>query len=142
MKIYVAGSSSELSRAKRMMQLLSAAGFDVVSTWPATIEAVGDANPREATTEQRLGWSRADVEQVRQADLLWLLVSAASVSFGACFEFGIAHERSMHVVASGDTLRSIFTSLADEFADDMEAFAHICKVRDEAKRTAPAQRGK
>lgn len=137
MEIYIAASSKEITRAKRWMALATQAGFEVVSTWPATIEKVGDANPRTASDEQRCGWTNTDIAEVRKADLLWLLVSSTDVSFGACFEFGVAHERGIHTVASGDTKRSIFTSVADEFDDDTAAFAHICKVRDDMRRSGP-----
>lgn len=125
--IYVGASSSELDRADRCMDMLRSAGFIVTSTWTETIKTVGDANPRDAARCDRVMWSATDLRQVEAADTLWMLVPAVGTGRGAYAELGYAKGRDKLLVTSGDTKQSIFCAMTHEFADDIEAFANICR---------------
>lgn len=129
LSIYVAASSGEIERAKYWMQRLRDAGFTVVSTWPETVEKVGDANPRTAADTDRLCWSLEDLRQVKAADVVWMLAPAPSGGSGrgAYVEIGVAHALGKPLVLSGDTKQSIFCALGVEFAEDIDAFTHIVK---------------
>ncbi len=130
-KVYVAGASAEIERARTMISLLEAAGIHVTSTWPSIIDSVGDANPRDASRDDRRRLSSICLEQVREADLLWFLVPPKDrPSSGAWVETGCAIDRGKLVIASGDTKQSIFPSLAIELDDDHAALALIRKLAD------------
>jgi len=124
--VYVAASSRDIERAELAMNKLRDAGIDVTSTWIDTIRKVGDANPQNATNEQRRSWSGADVAEVMNSDALWLLMPK-SPSFGATFEFGFAFAKGLVTWASGpDHRTSIFTALAThQFDSDEDAFDDI-----------------
>ena len=126
MRIYIAGSSDELDRASKWIEMLRVSGLDVTHDWPAMVRDVGEGNPKGATSEDRRGWATSCVEAVRDANLLWLLMPIKT-SFGAFSELGIAIERQTPIVVSGPLLhRSIFTDLADRvYADDQMAFACV-----------------
>ncbi|MGN6107072.1 MAG: hypothetical protein ACTHU0_18340 [Kofleriaceae bacterium] len=125
MKVYVAASSGEIQRAKGWISRLVAAGVQVTSTWPETIAAVGDANPRDASPGQRLAWAVADLHQVASADLLWMMAPVKEAGRGAYVELGFAHAQRKLLVVSGCSWQSIFGALAREFETDEEAFAFI-----------------
>jgi len=147
--IYVAGASSEIARAKHVMQRLREAGLVVTSTWIDTITSVGDANPMGAPREQRYIWSATDLNEVSQASIFYLLLpdkgvttSGAYVELGyaaalqAIFEMARAAgaappEASRWLVCSGEE-RSIFTALCDHFeTDDAAIDAIVTMVRSE-----------
>jgi hypothetical protein len=123
--VYIAASSADIERAEHWRDRLIAAGVHVNSSWMAGIRAVGAANPRDASPEQRAMWARQCLLEVVEADVLWLLVPSGATSFGACWESGAASVSDVRIISSGDTLRSIFTALGDEFSDDDTAFAAV-----------------
>lgn len=138
--IYVAAASSELERAKAIMKRLRDAGFTVTSTWVETITNVGDANPMHASQEDRAKWSMDDLNQVMDAQVLWLLIPPRGVSTdGANVELGFAlamqamaqQARESGIpapdrfVVSSGTERSIFTALTNHYSTDDEAFAAV-----------------
>lgn len=130
MRIYLAGSSAELDRCRLWDQRLRTAGIEVVSTWIANVLAVGEANPRDATREQRAAWAREDLEQIGHADHLWVLwperLSAALIEFG--FVLGsvpLTWRIDGQISISGDTKRSIFCALGREYPSDEAAFAAL-----------------
>lgn len=135
---YLAASSADISRAKLWRDKLVANGVNVVSTWIETVEQVGNANPRNATTAQRHGWSLDDLVQIDKAYVFWFLVPPmTSPTRGAWLEFGYAINRFWFVsdkmtkpvcIASGDTKQSIFCALATEFETDEQAFEHVVAV--------------
>lgn len=126
--VYVASSSADIDRAERWMGLLAKGGLAVTSTWPKVVRTVGDANPREATMDQRCGWASCDLAEVKACDLLWFLVPAHEGGHGAFYETGYADALDKVSVFSGDTKKSIFTARGHEFADDTEAFAWILRM--------------
>ena len=130
LSIYVAASSGEIDRAKCWMQRLRDAGFTVTSNWPEVIASAGNvANPRDASDTDRLCWSLEDLRQVKAADVVWMLAPAPSGGSGrgAYVELGYAQALGKPLVLSGDTKQSIFCALGVEFAEDIDAFAHIVK---------------
>lgn len=123
MKVYVAGSSSELNRATRWSQALRDAGITVVSTWPEVISRVGSANPTDAPAHQRRSWAYTDlVVELGSADWLWLLAPLETPGRGAYVELGCAFAARKNIVCSGPTVQSIFCALGTEYAFDQEAF--------------------
>lgn len=131
-RVYVAGSSAELNRVEHWTARLIAAGITVTSTWPANVRAVGSANPRDATREQRAAWAMTCLRQVATAQLVWFLVPAVTApTRGAWIEVGfmrgLVHgvTRAVCIISSGDTLQSIFCALGDEHETDEAAFAAI-----------------
>ena len=131
--VYVAGSSAEIERARGWMQKLRERGVHVSSTWPEVVAAEGgQANPRDATVEQRKGWSLTDIKQATGSQVFWLLMPQGPHSFGAAFEYGFfvalcPDGKATHVV-SGDHLRTIFTAFSLCYDSDEEAFEVICKM--------------
>lgn len=125
-RVYIAASSADIERVIAWTAALREVGVGVVSTWPATVAAVGAGNPRDATRAQRQQWSETDLEEVNDAALIWFLVpSLDKQTRGAWIEVGFAHALGTEIVASGDVRQSIFLALGDEYETDREAFAAI-----------------
>lgn len=121
-KVYVAGSSAECGRARAVAKLLEEQGFEVVSTWWDDVEKEGVQNPTDE--DLRRAYSAQDLDQVRSSEVLLLLIPREGAhSHGAFLEFGYALSHGLSCVASGDTKRSIFCSLALECETDEEAVA-------------------
>lgn len=128
--IYVAGASSEIERAERMMETLEREGFEVTSTWAKNIRKVGHGNPPTASHEQRRAWSITDLEEVGKADLLlFLLPNKGNATFGAWCELGFATSRSKYLVMSGEN-HNIFVGLATIYPDDQKAFEAILRFEE------------
>ncbi len=127
LRVYVAGSSDEISRARRWMTALYGAGITVTSTWCDVIAATGGVgNPRDATTADRRLWSEVDLAgQVAQSHVLWLLTPTTAPGRGAYCELGYAHALGKRIHSSGDTKQSIFTAIGHEHETDDEAYAAI-----------------
>jgi hypothetical protein len=124
-RVYVAASSSQIDRAKDAMRTLAEAGHEVTSDWTRMIEDRGEANPADASFEERRDWAAEDVRGVAVCDVLWLLMPSDRPSFGAGVEFGFAlGDGAIRTVVSGLCEASIFTALADACYDrDDLAFA-------------------
>jgi hypothetical protein len=118
-RFYLAGASSEMDLVSQWMDRVRELGHIVTFDWPANIRAVGAANPRDATEDQRSAWALDNVRGIRLADVFWLLIpDSAAASIGCWVEYGIAQELGVrHVVVSGDWTSTIFTSLADQRFD-------------------------
>jgi hypothetical protein len=123
--VYVAASSSQIDRAKDAMRALAEAGHEVTSDWTRMIEDRGEANPADASFEERREWAAKDVRGVAVCDVLWLLMPSDRPSFGGGVEFGFAlGDGAIRTVVSGLCEASIFTALADACYDrDDLAFA-------------------
>lgn len=130
MKVYVAGSSREMARARSAMERLRALDIEVTSTWIESIERAGDANPRQALKDDRRAWSRECLDGVAAADVLWLLAPALGApTCGAWVELGYAVATDKTVIASGDVMASIFTAVSlVEYSDDDDALAMIVRM--------------
>jgi hypothetical protein len=131
--VYLAGASRELDRARFWRLRLVHAGVAVASTWIDNISQVGAANPRDASPDQRRGWTWQCLAEVRHASVLWMLVPAIGAETrGAWSELGYAaaiytpgRER---IICSGDTGQSIFTALGEEHETDEFAFDAVLRV--------------
>jgi hypothetical protein len=95
-KVYIAGSSADLPRARAAADSLQKFGVEVTSTWWNQIEKYGEANPTNSLVRETC--ARQDIAELDAADVLW-----------------------QHVVASGMTKRSIFCALVLEFERDDDA---------------------
>lgn len=128
-KVYLAGASKEIERARQWAEKLRDADIMLTSTWVEVIGRVGAANPATASPEQLTKWTLRDIAEVQDADLLWLLLPAIGVETVAAYvELGVAYVSEKRIVTSGPH-RPIFTPvLADEsFAADVDAFDWIQK---------------
>ncbi len=116
-KVYVAGSSREIDRARRVCAALRDIDVHVMSTWPEVIGKVGAANPHDATPDQLLKWTLRDLGEVGSSDILLLLLPEEQ-TIGAWIELGFAFAlaqncSALKIVMSGRH-RPIFTEpLAD-----------------------------
>lgn len=118
--VYVAGASAEIDQCEHWMGRLRALGHRISYDWCANIRRVGNANPREATEEQRHEWSRTDIDAALVSDVFWLLMPTRP-TVGAWVEFGAVRQTGgPRTLVSGDWRASIFTSLADERFDKHE----------------------
>ncbi len=135
MKVYVAASSSEMERAKLAIEMLAAVGIECTSRWYATIVAVGEGNPADATHADRLQWAQDNLDDIKRSDVVWMLVPSPGVmSHGAFFELGFTRGlrapvpevllpkvidmslvswEAPAIVASGGDHRWVFVALAD-----------------------------
>lgn len=128
MNIYIAASSEDIDIAIAMMDRCRAAGFTVTSTWPEEIGQHG-ANPRDASEAQREAWANQDAKEVREADILWLMVSGEKKTEGGFWEAGYADGCGKYVIVSGNNVkRSIFTARARDLFDSHDvAFRTLCR---------------
>lgn len=125
-RVYVAASSVEIDRAQHWMRRLVEAGITVTSTWPVVVAAQsGVGNPRDASLADRAAWSRNDLAEVRDSDVLWFLVPSTASGRGAYMEAGFAHGLGIPIISSGDTAQSIFLALGRELDTDERAYGVI-----------------
>lgn len=140
--IYVAASSREIDRAKAIIKKLRDNGIAVTSTWPEQILNVGEANPADASTEQRALLAATCLREVADANIFWYLYPPKGVpTSGAHTEYGFAlaaatieYERTAStprthtIIVSGNTEGTIFPALVQEYQSDVTAFAHVLEV--------------
>ena len=136
--VYVAASSKEMPRAKRVMELLRKSGLIVTSTWCEEIDKVGQANPLDASEDDRVRWSETDLNEVEAADCLLHLYPLVGSGFGSGVELGTMLTLRKHsepsspkfVISVGENRRSsIFTALADVQCDtDDEGIAAVVRL--------------
>jgi hypothetical protein len=130
--VYVAAGSGdvEAARVAAAIATLRSQGFIVTSTWPDVVAANGGGNPRNASHEQRRGWTTQDLNEIDAADAIWFLVpSPPSTTRGAWFEAGYAYSEKKHLLFSGDTKQSVFCALGIEFETDAAAIAYLHQLR-------------
>jgi len=121
-RLYLAGSSAEITRAERWSKALAGAGVVVTSAWIANITQVGAANPPEAPQAQREAWASHCLAQISNSGWFWLL-NPYGPSCGAFAELGFAWAQRKTIVVSGGTPGlSIFGALGTEFHADQEAY--------------------
>lgn len=130
--VYIGASSTEIDRAERWAKMLAKAGIKCTSLWVDSIKKAGAANPRDVDASVRLGYADENERCVRDSDLLWFLVPAPIApnnhGRGGYYEAGMAKTLGKVLVFSGDTKQSVFCAHGAEFEDDLDAFAHICKL--------------
>jgi hypothetical protein len=144
-KIYVAGSSHEIGRAKHWTRQLDSMMFEVVSDWPHLIENRGFVNPENIPTEELQTYANHDLDNITSANIIWQLSTNEHCSLGSAFEAGFAYasrvtsdgggsganeNRSYWIVSGPGQKKNIFTTLADDFyLTDDEAFEAIVSWR-------------
>lgn len=138
--VYVAGSSAELDRARRVMAALRMGGVEVVSTWLESIEADGGLTNEGLPGSIRRDRSQACLREVSDADVLLLLVPHGPSGIGCGVELGYAIAlrdespfRSPRLIAAGRTERTVFASLCDEeHPSDGEGIRAVLRLAREA----------
>lgn len=117
MKIYVAGASKELDRARRVMARLRESGHEITEDWTVPVAEKG-AMP--ATKDARMAAADADIAGVYLADLFILLHPAPGVSTtGAWFELGLWYGlREGFTIVSYETEESRGAGPACLFVDE------------------------
>ena len=142
--IYVAGASAQIELIEKYLGKLRAAGWTITFDWTVPVREVGNASPDDP--EIRRSAAFADLNGVAEAAVLWLVQpEATSTSTGAWVELGSAITRreiykkcvrdwdpapvqDMIVVASGSSMKCIFSDLADyRFQSHDDAFDFIVK---------------
>lgn len=130
-KLYVAASSTQLSRAAEFMRLARIAGWTITLDWVEVVRSNGGvANPSDVDRDVVAGWARADMDAVTAADVVVLLApSDTSPARGAFVELGVALACDKPVLAVADPgCASIFLALATEsVASDAEAHAQLAR---------------
>lgn len=128
-RCYVAASSRELDRARRVMDALRLHGAEVVSTWVEAIEAVGAANEGLSPAARKHA-AETCLQEVASADVLLLLVPDGPSGIGCGVELGYAMAwRGKRIIAAGRTERTIFAALCDEeHASDLEGIAAVVRL--------------
>jgi len=135
-KVYIAGSSKEISRVRKWIAALRAAGYEITCDWTIDVEAAQKLG-RLPTDEEAIPLAIMDMNGVLNATILWMLRpdtestgvhSEIGIALGwneAIKRFGVGEERLV-TIASGGNSKNIFSLLADRvFATDEEAFEHL-----------------
>lgn len=105
MKVYVAGGSSERGMVGNWIAALVALGVEVTLDWTRGAEWDLD---REPTREELERCAATDLDAIRRADMVWLLVPQLK-SEGSAAELGFALALGKTVVVSGEVgARNIF----------------------------------
>lgn len=126
MKVYIAAASAEIERAERVAGKLAAAGIQITSSWMRQVRRAGAANPREASSGQRRTLAVGCLSEVGDSDVVLLLMPPVGTeTIGAYWEAGYARSLSARIILSGDTKRSVFSALGEEYETDDEAIQAI-----------------
>lgn len=125
-RVYIAGGSSErLTVVRPLIELARVLGVDVVHDWTAD---PGWDLGRMPTSEEFRESALRDLDAIRRADVVWLVVPAQK-SEGAAAEIGYALALKKRLIVSGEVgARNIFALLArpeDVFASHEEALARL-----------------
>lgn len=127
--VYIAGASSEITRARAARTQLLAGGLVVASTWPDVVSKVGAANPRDASMAQLTQWALQDLAEVHDADVLWLLLPFSSHhTVGAWIELGAAYTAGKRIVMSGPH-HPIFTPVLADTHHELDHDAAVSLIQ-------------
>lgn len=128
LKLYIAGASAELDRARavrdwarRQADTIQLVGCD----WVAAIDRErreGGRQDHQLTLTERERYAQEDLNGVRDAQMVWLLLPPRTVhTVGLWVEFGFALRCGATVLASGPD-EYLFTALAHQhFVEDDQA---------------------
>ncbi len=103
-----------------MMERLRAGGHEITHDWVSIIMDRGEANPTDASVEERRAWADEDLAGVRAADAMVLLMPEGS-GLGCFWEAGYAQALGIPMLVVGQASRTIFSAGAVCCADDMAA---------------------
>ena len=115
MRVYAAGASAEIDRARRVIAALRAEGLEITFDWPADIDEAGGRANAGLTEEERVATADACLKAAHDCEVLLLLVPHARTC-GAWTELGVAYACERTIVMSGeadDFDVSIMTAVAD-----------------------------
>ena len=128
MRVYVAGSSSEIDRAQRAMSVLRAQGHTITYDWtekllaaPGPDAELGDEVLREHAIDE--------VHAIQSSDGFLLLVPRKKEWTSALVEFGIAIGQVGRFVVSSGPRWSLFQTLARRVDTDAEALELFGRAR-------------
>jgi len=133
LRVYLAGASRELDRVLPMVERLERSGLVVLhSRWWDAVQHHGVGKDGELTREQQAAHATADLEGVRDAELVWVLWPEAR-SVGAALEYGYALASRIHTVVTGPTAHEcIFTAKANyRDADDWAGLHEVLRLAGE-----------
>ncbi len=128
LKVYVAGGSSERAGCSMWIARLRERGIEITHDWTAC-----GGYGRPSSVAERLTWAHQDLEAVRRADLVWVLMPD-KMSEGATGEMVGALILKKTVFVSGPhALREsrIFSLLARHFPAHDDALREICSMSNE-----------
>lgn len=125
--VYIAGASAEAERCRYWMDRARNAGVDLSLDWLLMIEEKG-ANEDLDEPDRKPAASEC-LDAIDFATIVWVLAPERETqSIGPWVEMGYALATHKRVIVSGDTKRSIFCALADEFPNDAAAFSGLCAL--------------
>ena len=135
-RVYVAGASAQLQRARRAMGWVrEAPELTLAHDWTAQVQADREAGKQDADLLQVQQCARAfeDFAAIRESDIFWALVPQPDVrTTGLWVELGWAlrardGNQPIRAVCSGDSCRKrLFVAASDAmFSTDSSAFSHI-----------------
>lgn len=131
MKVYVAGSSSDIRRVRQMQAFLGLLGIQVTHDWTPPVRLLQSG--REFSREERISHANADLVGVDEADCVLLLVPAEPSGGGNVFEAGYAYKAGKPVFVSlqetDNVPPHVFCDLLPCFKTDAEAVEAICELR-------------
>lgn len=123
MKIYIAASSAEVSRAFSMREHLRQKGFEVSSSWVDLVQDMREMGHKDDATITHATLTMAaiqDMREVSEADVLVYVRPDDGKSEGAAFEAGyffamarIASKKLVSFDSTGRPPQNIFTVLMD-----------------------------
>jgi hypothetical protein len=128
-RVYVAGPSSDLDRARAVMRELERRGATVAHDWPAEVERLGGRLPESASARRLC--AEADLLAVSDADVVLGLLGPPSV--GRAHELGAALLRrvrgeAVRVCTSGPCLTpSIWDELCEHLGEDRDAVRSLTR---------------
>lgn len=146
--VYIAAASSDIERVIRVRAQLVAGGLAITSRWIDEVKATG-ANPDDDTERRRR--VNADKADVRKSDVVLFLVPHGFYYLdgdrvmssghehstrGAWFEIGYADGLGIPFVAVAPRktlIKSIFTSIGEEFENDVDAVIRLLRFNDAAE---------
>lgn len=115
-RVYLAGSSRELDRVRRVAASLESAGVEIECRWWETVEADIASGGFD-----RAAIAREEVLAIRRADAMLVLASPHRSDSYVEMGLGMSHAYSVHVAHPDASVRGIFASLCFEHESDEAA---------------------
>lgn len=132
MRIYIAGSSTEMERVAEFMSACRALGYLVTLDWvEIVLRNGGVANPKDVAINAAREWSERDLAAIAEADVFVMLAPLdGAPARGAFVELGFAVARAKAtLVVRSPSCHSIFQSMAEHQAStDFEALAILRRM--------------
>ena len=132
MTYYVAASSKEVARARRVMARIRRAGGCIVHDWTVPVMKYG-ANPKTATEFERREWANECTDGIKMCDEVVALVpEPKNYSLGLMFELGFAFGEGKlitHVDACDGSKSSVFLAGRYTLANDKDIVKDLIETR-------------